>query len=178
MDSEHQRSDCTVWSWSPLSTKASCVNISKERVMRTAQIINTSARNICWTYHRTSMLNSFWRFPRYSPIICLLSPFLVIKNRATVSGNSLIKPCSHKNCIPFSGFLKEQRNKAFNLTTSDSPLPHNPSVEGFRKHWTLPGQKRKHWYSEFSPFPVILSTLSKNKRTIMVLYRSFETTKQ
>ena len=62
------------------------------------------------TYYNTSMLNSFCRLPRYSPIICLLKPFRVIKNRATVSGASLIKPCSHKNCRPFSGFL-QKKNK-------------------------------------------------------------------
>lgn len=58
------------------------------------------------TYSNTCWLNGFWRFPRYSPIICLLSPFLVIRKWATSDGVSPIKPWSHRNTIPFSGFLQ------------------------------------------------------------------------
>lgn len=61
--------------------------------------------NLYSTYSSTSELNGFCKFPRYSPIICLLSPFRVMRNRATVSAESLMKPCSHRKIRPFSGFL-------------------------------------------------------------------------
>lgn len=57
------------------------------------------------THSKTSLLNCFWRFPRNSPIICLLRPFLSRMKRAIPTGVSDTKPLSIRYWIPFSGFL-------------------------------------------------------------------------
>lgn len=38
------------------------------------------------TYSNVALLNGFCRLPKYSPIICLLKPFLDIRNLATLCG--------------------------------------------------------------------------------------------
>lgn len=57
------------------------------------------------THSKTSLLNCFCRFPRNSPIICLLRPFLSRMKRAIPTGVSDTKPLSIRYWIPFSGFL-------------------------------------------------------------------------
>ena len=47
-----------------------------------------------------AMLKAFWRLPRYSPIICLLTPFRDMKNLATARGAFSRKPCTDGQ-LPF-----------------------------------------------------------------------------
>lgn len=54
---------------------------------------------------RTSMLNGFWRFPRYSPTICLLRPLRLIRNFATAFGRWSRNRLMMRYRTPFSGFL-------------------------------------------------------------------------
>lgn len=58
------------------------------------------------THSNTSLLNCFCRFPRNSPIICLLSPFLCSRKWATPTGVSGTNPRSIRYWTPFSGFLR------------------------------------------------------------------------
>lgn len=67
------------------------------------------------THSKTSLLNCFCRFPRNSPIICLLKPFLSRMKRAIPTGVSDTKPLSIRYWIPFSGFLKVKKIYIYNL---------------------------------------------------------------
>lgn len=58
------------------------------------------------THSNTSRLNCFCRFPKNSPIICLLRPFLCRRKWATPTGVSGTKPRSIRYWTPFSGFLR------------------------------------------------------------------------
>lgn len=62
------------------------------------------------THSSTSRLNCFCRFPRNSPIICLLRPFLCSRKWATPTGVSGTKPRSIRYWTPFSGFLRGNDN--------------------------------------------------------------------
>lgn len=62
------------------------------------------------THSNTSRLNCFCRFPRNSPIICLLRPFLCRRKWATPTGVSGTKPRSIRYWTPFSGFLRRNEN--------------------------------------------------------------------
>lgn len=62
------------------------------------------------THSKTSRLNCFCRFPRNSPIICLLRPFLCRRKWATPTGVSGTKPRSIRYWTPFSGFLRRKEN--------------------------------------------------------------------
>ena len=57
------------------------------------------------THSNTAILNWLCKFPKYSPIICLLSPFLVIRKRATPRGEFSRKPREIRYAMPRSGFL-------------------------------------------------------------------------
>lgn len=63
------------------------------------------------THSKTSLLNCFCRFPRNSPIICLLRPFLSRMKRAMPTGVSDTKPLSIRYWIPFSGFLLKKTHQ-------------------------------------------------------------------
>lgn len=61
------------------------------------------------THSRTSRWNCFCLFPRNSPIICLLKPFLWSRKWATPTGVSGTKLRSIRYWMPFSGFLERER---------------------------------------------------------------------
>lgn len=63
----------------------------------------------CVTHSRTSLLNGFLLFPRNSPIICRLRPFLCSRKWATPMGVSGMKPREIRNWRPLSGFLRQNR---------------------------------------------------------------------
>lgn len=74
--------------------------------------VNTNASGnytlLLETYSRTSRLNCFCLFPRNSPIICLLKPFLCSRKWATPTGVSGTKFRSIRYWMPFSGFLEKR----------------------------------------------------------------------
>lgn len=73
-------------------------------------LAKTKRQKLKWkTYSSTNWLKSFWRFPRYSPIFCLLKPVLLSRNLATSWGEFSMNLFSIKNLIPFSGFLLKWR---------------------------------------------------------------------
>lgn len=57
------------------------------------------------THSKTAMLKGFCKLPRYSPIICLLRPFLVMRNLATPRGEFSRNPRAIRYAMPRSGFL-------------------------------------------------------------------------
>ena len=71
------------------------------------------------THSNTSRLNCFCRFPRNSPIICLLRPFLCRRKWATPTGVSGTKPRSIRYWTPFSGFLRRNENAKLNFLPLD-----------------------------------------------------------
>ena len=65
-----------------------------------------------------AMLNEFWRLPRYSPIICLLTPLRDMKNLATARGVFSKNPCAHFNStLHYNSvqFISIQFNQFHNL---------------------------------------------------------------
>lgn len=66
----------------------------------------TTSTVIYSTHSRTSWLNGFCRLPKYSPIICLLRPFLCKRNLDTALLEFSRNLCSIRYLIPFSGFLQ------------------------------------------------------------------------
>lgn len=76
-----------------------------------------SAKQICtikevtWTYSRTSLLNCSLLFPRNSPIICRLRPFLCSRKWATPMAVSGTKPRVIRKWTPLSGFLSTHKQR-------------------------------------------------------------------
>lgn len=63
------------------------------------------------THSSTSLLKGFLLFPRNSPIICRLRPFLWSRKCATPMGVSGMKPREIRNWRPLSGFLGRMRKR-------------------------------------------------------------------
>lgn len=99
------------------------------------------------THSRTSRLNCFCRFPRNSPIICLLKPFLCSRKWATPTGVSGTKFRSIRYWMPFSGFL-ETHERVERETEWDKKKEWSPNL--WLSHCTsAPGQMCVRWGTGF-----------------------------
>jgi len=99
-------------------------------------------------YLSTSMLNCFCRLPRYSPIICLLSPLREMRNLATAFGRLSRKRRSIRYRIPFSGFLESTTGHRINGTTSTTTKDVN---QNHHQHTSQPQPTSKHLAITDSP---------------------------
>lgn len=74
------------------------------------------------THSSTSRWNCFCLFPRNSPIICLLKPFLWSRKWATPTGVSGTKFRSIRYWMPFSGFLETDERERGRKGRSEEPM--------------------------------------------------------
>lgn len=76
------------------------------------------------TYSKQDMEKGDWRFVRYSPIICLLRPFLDTRKRATLGGEPSKNFFLTRYVTPTSGFLLNWKTNIF-IQEHLNPVKHN-----------------------------------------------------